>query len=124
VSWRGAEALPHDIAVWVAKQGEKHAWFPDVLDLAADHAPQFGEAEISEARSLRHYLGVDITYRDTDLPTGSDALPALGRVDKLSEEDSPDTVRCDSKLTSVKEVSLGPGSVERRRMGLLRAFCH
>ena len=48
----------------------------------------------------------------------------LGRVDKLSEEDSPDTVRCDSKLTSVKEVSLGPGSVERRRMGLLRAFCH
>jgi 3-methyl-2-oxobutanoate hydroxymethyltransferase len=55
--------------------------------------------------------------------TGAGAVK-LGRVDKLSEEDSPDTVRCDSKLTSVKEVSLGPGSVERRRMGLLRAFCH
>jgi hypothetical protein len=56
--------------------------------------------------------------------TGIYPYGELGRVDKLSEEDSPDTVRCDSKLTSVKEVSLGPGSVERRRMGLLRAFCH
>jgi hypothetical protein len=78
VSWRGTEALPQDIATWVAQQGDKHAWFPDHLDLAADHTPQFGEAEISEARSLRRRLGADITYGAAHLPSGSDALPPLG----------------------------------------------
>ena len=76
--WRGKEALPQDIAAWVSQQGNKHAWFPDDLDLTADHAPQFGDAEISEARSLRRRLGADIAYRAADLPSGSDALPPLG----------------------------------------------
>ena len=78
VPWRGAEALPQDIAAWVAQQGDKHAWFPDCLDLVPHHAPKFGEAEISEARSLRRRLGADIGYEATQLPSGSDALPPLG----------------------------------------------
>jgi very-short-patch-repair endonuclease len=75
---RGTEALPQDIAAWVAQQGDQHAWFPDDLDLASDHAPRFGEAEISEARSLRLRLGGDIAYGADHVPSGSDALPALG----------------------------------------------
>jgi hypothetical protein len=78
VSWRGTEALPQDIATWVAHQGDKHAWFPDTPDFAADHTPKFGEAEISEARSLRRRLGADITYGTAHLLSGSDELPPLG----------------------------------------------
>jgi hypothetical protein len=36
----------------------------------------------------------------------------LGGVDKAAKGDSPDTARRDSKVTSVLEVSFGPGSVE------------
>ncbi|WP_353213194.1 AAA domain-containing protein [Rhodovarius sp.] len=78
VPWRGTEALPQDIAAWVAQQGTKHSWFPDSLDLAANHAPKFGEAEISEVRSLRRRLGADIAYGAGHLPSGSDGLPPLG----------------------------------------------
>ena len=38
----------------------------------------------------------------------------LGRVDKAHEGDSPDAVRCDSKLIFLVEISGGPRTVERR----------
>jgi very-short-patch-repair endonuclease len=76
--WRGAEALPQDIAAWVSQQGAKNAWFPDDLDLTANNVPRFTEAQISEARSLRSLLGADISYWVANLPSGSDGLPSLG----------------------------------------------
>ncbi len=80
VPWRGASALPQEIAAWAAAQGQRHAWFPDRLDLTLRYEPRFGEAEITEARALRSRVGEDIRYRADDLPGGSEALPSLGAV--------------------------------------------
>ncbi|MDQ2801261.1 MAG: ATP-binding protein [Pseudomonadota bacterium] len=80
VPWRGAVALPQHIAAWTAAQGERHAWFPDRLDLTPQYEPRFGEGEIAEARSLRRTLGEDLRYCADDLPSGSEALPGLGAV--------------------------------------------
>lgn len=73
-----------------------------------------------------------VPLRQTTRPCGSasqrglrSAMSAdLGRVDKAAFGDSPDAGRHDSKLTSVLEVSFGPGPVERRGMGVYRAICY
>ena len=78
VPWRGDSALPQAIAAWTAAQGQRHAWFPDRLDLTPQHEPRFGDAEINEVRALRLRLGEDVRYRASDLPSGSAALPSLG----------------------------------------------
>ncbi|HJS85583.1 MAG TPA: hypothetical protein VJ779_08990, partial [Acetobacteraceae bacterium] len=80
IPWRGASALPQEIAAWAAAQGQRHAWFSDRLDLTPRYEPRFGEAEIAEARALRRRLGEDVRYRADDLPPGSEALPNLGAV--------------------------------------------
>ncbi len=80
VRWRGGDALPHVIATWAAGQGERHAWFPDRLDLTPEYEPRFDEADIAEIRELRRRLGEDIAYRAEHLPTGSEALPGLANV--------------------------------------------
>lgn len=124
--WRGAEALPQDIAAWLSQQGAKHAWFPDDLDLIAVHVPQFTEAEISEAQSLRRLLGADISYRVTNLPSGSDGLPALGELvsahrtlreagERLQRERDGSLPRPDLSVAQVGEPADLLGWLERLR---------
>ena len=45
-------------------------------------------------------------------------------MDKAHEGDSPDAVRCDSKLIFMGEISGGPRASERRGVGVLRAVRH
>lgn len=48
-----------------------------------------------------------------------------GRVEKVREGgDSPDAVRCDSKLIVIWEISRGPRASDRRAVGVFRAVRH
>jgi very-short-patch-repair endonuclease len=75
----GQEVSPMELARRVRDERDRHRWFPDELTLEAHHEPQFGDAEIAEARTLRRLLSRDFAY-DIDTLPDPGLLPELARV--------------------------------------------
>jgi len=59
-------------------------WFDDVLSLAPEHAPPFGDDTAMALRDARRRLGADLVYCRARVPA-SDALPAPVEIGRLHE---------------------------------------
>jgi AAA domain len=79
VRFRGENLLPMALSARLEAERAEHAWFPDRLDLEVRFEPRFGEAEITEARTIRARLGADLVYPAAHLPDPA-ALPDAARL--------------------------------------------
>jgi very-short-patch-repair endonuclease/transcription elongation GreA/GreB family factor len=79
VEFRGERLIPMELAARIQQERPSHTWFPDTLRLATRFEPSFGDAEIAEARKLRHTLGRDLVYGLAEFPDPA-ALPELPRL--------------------------------------------
>jgi very-short-patch-repair endonuclease len=79
VRFRGEDLLPMALSARLEAERSEHAWFPDRLDLETRFEPRFGDAEITEARTIRARLGADLVYPAAHLPDPV-ALPDVARL--------------------------------------------
>jgi very-short-patch-repair endonuclease len=101
ISLDGDELQPLDIAREVAGHPDKVAWIADTLTIAAEHAPQFGDADILSLRNARMALAGDLSLLQQCLPS-MDAFPEpaklqqahldLGRLVELNAQVSSETL--------------------------------
>lgn len=118
VEYRGERLMPMDLASRVKVEQPLHAWFPEAITTASPFEPQFGHAEIAEAKRLRRELGRDIVYASGEIPDPA-SLPNLPRLLAAHAALVHDR-EMDARSTSgeLPYVSFGPGAglEEARRL--------
>jgi transcription elongation GreA/GreB family factor/very-short-patch-repair endonuclease len=61
-----------ELAEYLVREQDKHAWLDDELDLDPKHEPYFTDEDIAAVRTARKVLGIDLTYLGKVLPSLSD----------------------------------------------------
>ncbi len=76
---------PQDAASEVAQHASEIDWFPDVLTVAPEHAPQFGQDDITALREARLQLGPDLAYISQRLPQ-VDSFPETAKLLQVHQD--------------------------------------
>ncbi len=82
ISLDGDVLQPLDIAKEIARHPDEAAWIADPLTVAAEHAAQFGDADIGALRNARMALAEDLPLLQQCLPP-VDAFPEPAKLQQL-----------------------------------------
>ncbi|MGE5306570.1 MAG: AAA domain-containing protein [Alphaproteobacteria bacterium] len=74
-----------ELAEFLVREQDKHAWLDEQLDLDEAHEPRFTDEDIAAIRNARRVLGTDLTYLDKVLPSLSD-LPDSASLGALHQD--------------------------------------
>ena len=88
VVFRGVDLLPMDLATKVEKERAACSWLEDKLDFDTRFEPRFSDAEVSEARSIRARLALQLQFvENSDSLAHHDSLRGSWDVGSFDRDD-------------------------------------